>query len=170
MAPDKANSAPFQPKLGRSLIRRWRARLWHLSFLLTRPLTMGVRVVVINEQDEIFLVRHGYVPGWHFPGGGVDAGETCVEAMARELAEESPLRAAGPAHLHGIFFNRGGSRRDHVAVYVLRDFTHGPARPADFEILEGRFFNRSALPEGVSGGTKRRIAEIFDQIPISPDW
>ncbi len=172
MGQDQTDRAPPHPhSTAHSRLRqRWRARLWHFAFLVTRPLTMGVRVVVINEREEIYLVRHGYVPGWHFPGGGVDPGESCLEAMARELAEESPLRIAGPASLHGIFFNRTASRRDHIAVYIVRDFTFGPARPADFEILEGRFFSRFALPEGVSGASLRRIAEIFDHREVSQDW
>ena len=153
-----------------SLLRRLTQRLWHMGFLLTRPMTLGVRVVAIKGEDEVFLIRHSYVPGWHLPGGGVDPGETCLAAMARELAEETPLRAAGPAHLHGLFFNRSASRRDHVAVYIVRDFTIGPPRPADHEIVEGGFFHRSALPDGVSGGTRRRLAEIFEQSPISADW
>ena len=160
-----------EPQTGwASLIRRATQRLWHMGFLLTRPMTLGVRVVAIKGEDEIFLIRHSYVPGWHLPGGGVDPGETCLAAMARELAEETPLRATGPAHLHGIFFNSSASRRDHVAVYIVRDFTIGPPRPADYEISEGGFFNRAALPEDVSAGTRRRLAEIFDHSPLNDHW
>ncbi len=49
-----------------------------------------VRAVVLNENDEILLVRpHGYREGeWTLAGGGVEDGESPVEAMRRELAEE----------------------------------------------------------------------------------
>lgn len=49
-----------------------------------------VRAVVLNERDEVLLVRpHGYRDGeWTLAGGGVEDGESPVEAMRRELAEE----------------------------------------------------------------------------------
>ncbi len=49
-----------------------------------------VRALVINEHSEVLLVRpHGYREGeWTLAGGGVEDGESPVEAMRRELAEE----------------------------------------------------------------------------------
>jgi ADP-ribose pyrophosphatase YjhB (NUDIX family) len=153
-----------------NLYRRAVRRFYHLSFLLRRPMTLGVRAVVLDQGDRVFLVRHGYTPGWHFPGGGVDTGESCLEAMARELEEEGHIRVTGPARLHGFFFNREASRRDHVAVYVVRDFECGPPRPPDWEIQESGFFDLNTLPEGVTRGTRDRLAEIFGRTPPPADW
>jgi 8-oxo-dGTP pyrophosphatase MutT (NUDIX family) len=49
-----------------------------------------VRAVVVNEVGDVLLVRpHGYREGeWTLAGGGVEDGESPVEAMRRELAEE----------------------------------------------------------------------------------
>src|SRR5208337_2016224 len=106
-----------------SFLERLRARLAHLRTLMRRPVTLGVRAVVIDEQERILLVRHGYVPGWHFPGGGVEVGETFLEALARELDEEARVKLEEPPALHGLFFKAKPSRRDHIAVYVVRNFT-----------------------------------------------
>lgn len=49
---------------------------------ITHGITLGVRVIVIDPAQGVLLVRHGYAPGWHFPGGGVDAGESAEDAAA----------------------------------------------------------------------------------------
>ena len=33
--------------------------------------TMGVRTLVVDELGQILLIKHTYMPGSHFPGGGV---------------------------------------------------------------------------------------------------
>ena len=42
-------------------------------------MTLGVRGVVLDGEDRVFLVKHSYVAGWHLPGGGVEVGETFLE-------------------------------------------------------------------------------------------
>lgn len=149
---------------------RLRLRLLHLSILVTRPVTLGVRAIVADAEERVLLVRHGYVSGWHFPGGGVDPGETCVEAAARELKEEAMVAIDGPPVLHGVFLNAQLSRRNHVAVYLVRSFRILGERRPDWEIREARFFPRSALPEGATDATRARLAEIFDSAPLADRW
>ena len=153
-----------------TLATRIRSRIFHLTFLMTRPMTLGVRGVVIRGGDSVLLVRHGYVSGWHFPGGGVEVGETCLDALKRELEEEACVAIRGEPVLHGLFFNAKPSRRDHVAVYVIRDFAVLGEREPDREIEEARFFPRSALPDGTTTGTRARLAEVFDSAPLEPCW
>jgi ADP-ribose pyrophosphatase YjhB (NUDIX family) len=145
-------------------------RLLHLGGLLTQAVTLGVKAVVADADERILLVRHGYVSGWHLPGGGVEPGETCVEALARELAEEAMIAIDGPPLLHGLFLNTQWSRRNHVAVYLIRAFRILGERAPDWEIKEARFFLRSALPEGATAATRARLAEIFDSGPPTDRW
>ncbi|WP_158814371.1 NUDIX domain-containing protein [Methylocapsa sp. S129] len=145
-------------------------RLFHLWFLVTRPMTLGVRAIVIDAEDRVLLVRHTYVPGWHFPGGGVERGETLQASLARELEEEGHIVMEEEPRLHGIFFNKAVSPRDHVAVYVLRRFRQTGPRLPDREIAEARFFPRDALPEGVSRATRTRLAEILDGAATAQIW
>ena len=147
-----------------------RARVARFRFLLTGPMTLGVRGVVIDENDRVLLVRHGYVSGWCFPGGGVEVGETVADALARELEEEARVALRGEPVLHGLFLNVKLSRRDHVAVYVIRQFVVLGERAPDWEISEARFFPRSALPERTTAATRARLNEIFDPTPLASVW
>ena len=145
-------------------------RLAHLWFLLARPLTLGVCGLVLDDTGRVLLVKHGYVPGWHLPGGGVEVGETFEAALARELAEEANVVFEGPPTLHGVFFNRHVSRRDHVAVYVVRRFRVTGERAPDREIVAAPFFPLDALPPDATRGTRSRLAEVLGRAPISPVW
>src|SRR5216117_815513 len=89
-------------------------RVLHAYWRFARAMTLGVRALVIDESGRIFLVKHSYVSGWHLPGGGVEAGETLMQALARELREEGNIEITGPPQLYGVFFNDRASRRDHV--------------------------------------------------------
>ena len=145
-------------------------RAFHWWFVLSRPMTLGVRAIVLDAENRVLLVRHTYVPGWHFPGGGVERGETLLASLARELAEEGNIVADEEPRLHGVFFNQAASPRDHVAVYIVRRFRQtGPHIP-DREIAEARFFARNALPDGAGRATRARLAEVLDGAAIAPIW
>jgi 8-oxo-dGTP pyrophosphatase MutT (NUDIX family) len=133
-------------------------------------MTLGVRAVVIDPEGRILLVRHSYVSGWHLPGGGIETGETALQSLARELAEEANVSWTAPPVLHGIFFNAHVSRRDHVAVYVIRKFQYEPGAKPSREIVECRFFHPSALPAEATEGTRTRIVEIIEGGPVASLW
>lgn len=145
-------------------------RIFHTYFLLVRGMTLGVRAVVLDAEDRVFLVRHSYVTGWYLPGGGVDFGETMEQAMGRELKEEGDIDLTGEAVLHGIFLNSHVSRRDHVAVYVVRQFRQERLPEPNREIVESGFFPVTALPEGTTPGTRLRIAEVLEGKPLIATW
>ncbi|MAW88637.1 MAG: DNA mismatch repair protein MutT [Phyllobacteriaceae bacterium] len=149
----------------------WRIRLFHIFFLLARPMTLGVRAIVHDRaRNAVFLVRHTYVPGWQLPGGGVEPGESADDALARELREEGNLTLTGPARLVSFHFNRRASRRDHVALYLVEAFDQTGPRVADREIAEAGFFPLDALPEETTRATRARLAEVFGDAVRSPFW
>jgi ADP-ribose pyrophosphatase YjhB (NUDIX family) len=136
----------------------------------SKRLTLGVRAMVMDRQNRIFLVRHTYVPGWYMPGGGVEPGETLEEALARELIEEGDIVMSGKPSLHGVFLNKALSNRDHVAVFVVREFEQTAKKAADLEILEADFFDLDHLPEATTAPTRRRLAEILAGGKPEPFW
>ena len=145
-------------------------RFFHAYFLIVRGMTLGVRAVVLDAENRVFLVRHSYVSGWYLPGGGVDFGETMEQALRRELKEEGDIDLTGDAMLHGIYLNSHVSRRDHVAVYVVRQFSQVGLPAPNREIIECGFFTITALPDGTTPGTRLRIAEVVGGQPPIATW
>jgi 8-oxo-dGTP pyrophosphatase MutT (NUDIX family) len=134
----------------------------HFYWRFSRGVTLGVRAVVIDGSGRVFLVMHSYVAGWHLPGGGVETGETAAAALARELREEGNIEIDEQSTLFGIYFNRRVSRRDHVALYVVRAFRQDAPPQPNHEIIAHGFFAPDALPAETTRATRERIAEVLN--------
>jgi 8-oxo-dGTP pyrophosphatase MutT (NUDIX family) len=155
---------------------QWRMRaapaltpLFRTWWRLRRGLTLGVRALICDEAGAVMLVRHSYTPGWHFPGGGVEQGETALDAVAREAAEEAGIAALATPTLVGAYSNHAVFPNDHILLYRFDRW--GACEPArGGEIAERGFFARDALPADATPGTRRRLAELFAGAPQSPFW
>ena len=58
------------------------------------PLRTGVGVIVLNKDNKVFVGKRKDNPidKWQMPQGGVDKGEELVDAMRRELKEETSIK------------------------------------------------------------------------------
>ena len=142
-------------------------RLGRLFWHLTRPITVGVRAVLIQD-GSVLLVWHTYRDLWHLPGGGVKRGETLEQAIRREAAEEAGA-ALGELVLLGMYDSFIEGKSDHVAVFVCTDFVL--CGEPDREIARLGFFDPQGLPEDVSPGTRRRLREyVQGETPYVRPW
>lgn len=116
------------------------------------------------------LVRHTYVGGWHLPGGGIDRGETSLQAVYKELEEEAGIRPVGTPLLLTVLANRRASRRDHVLLYRCDEWTRISEFVPTREIAEIGFFALEDLPSDTTGPTRQRLAEVFGNQPFSETW
>lgn len=125
---------------------------------------------MVDGQGRVLLVRHTYTPGWHFPGGGVEKGETCVVSLQRELKEEAGIEADLTAiDLVSVHANHAFFPNDHVLVFRVSAWTQGQATSRG-EIAEVRFVDPLAPPDETSAGTRRRLGELFGGVKRSEDW
>lgn len=132
--------------------------------------TLGVQGVVIDGASRVLLVRHGYRPGWHFPGGGVERGEKIDHALCRELDEETGVILTKPARLIGIYTNFEIFPGDHVMLFIVDHWRQDRVPSPNAEIVEQRFFALDQLPTAITPATKRRLDELFDRAERVITW
>lgn len=147
-----------------------KTRLFHTWFLLTRPMTLGVRALAFDAEGRILLVRHTYIRGWHLPGGGVEWGQTMLDALARELREEANVEFGLPPRLQSVHLNTRVTKRDHVVLYLCENVRQAAPKQRDREIEEARFFRLDDLPETVAASTATRIGEFNNGTAADPFW
>jgi 8-oxo-dGTP pyrophosphatase MutT (NUDIX family) len=162
----KSDMPPMPPRFMELAMQRG----MHLYWRFARGLTVGVRALAIDGTGRVFLVKHSYVAGWHLPGGGVEPGETLITALTRELREEGNIELGEQPVLFGIYFNRRVSKRDHVALYVVRSFHQSSPPQPNREIIAHGFFAPNALPAETTRATRARIGEYFDGRPPAEWW
>ena len=150
----------------RRSLRTYAFQQW---FRISRPMTLGVRGLVEDDEGRVLLIRHTYTSGWHFPGGGVEKREPAETALSRELVEEAGIRMTDRAVLFGFYSNHDLFPNDHVLLYRVRAFERVEATSTG-EISETGWFAPHALPEDVTPGTRARISEVFGGGAPAPYW
>lgn len=132
-------------------------KIYSLQWIITRPFVIGVRVLLIKE-DQVLLVKHVYQDGWYLPGGGVKRNETPEQAARRECREEVGAEI-GALELFGIFTQFVEHKNDHIIVFASHDFSL--TQKKNFEIERVDFFKVNELPLDIKPGNKRRIEEYL---------
>jgi ADP-ribose pyrophosphatase YjhB (NUDIX family) len=128
---------------------------------ITRPRTIGVRAVLVDDDNRVALVRHTYTDQWYLPGGGVKKGESMEAAILRELEEEVAIQNPQIERVLGVYHSRREAKDDHIVIFAARAASSGsPLERADLmEIEDARWFPLDQIPASASPATARRISE-----------
>lgn len=132
------------------------------------PVAFGAHAMIEDDKGRVLLVRHTYMPGWFFPGGGVQRGETAADAVHRELFEEVGLQRCDSCELFGLYTRRHVWVTNVIALFRIRgaEFAFSP----NAEIAEVRFFPTDFPPTSIGAGALRRFAELRGEAPKSGYW
>lgn len=119
----------------------------------SRPLLLpGVRALIFDERGGLLLLRRLDLPCWCLPCGSVELGETALEAVRREVFEETSLEvlAAEPMGVYSgsrqtFAYSNGDEVQCFSLAFVVREW-RGEPRADGVEGSELRFFGLSELP------------------------
>ena len=119
--------------------------------------TVSVAAVVVNAKREVLLLNHVLRPrsGWGFPGGFLDAGEQPLNAIEREVSEETGIG------LDAVRLRRVRVNGRHVEI-IFSARPIGEARVLSKEIYELGWFDIEHLPAGTTMAQKMFIAEVLN--------
>lgn len=135
---------------------------------LRRPVTIGVRALIVQDEQIVLVRTHGS-DVWDVPGGGVKRGETLRMAAIREAKEETGCSLAA-GYVLGIYLNVHDNMSNHVAVFVCTPRT-APSVRLNLEIAEARSWPLAALPPTVPDATRRRLTEYqAGKRDMEGDW
>ncbi|MDT8363303.1 MAG: RNA pyrophosphohydrolase [Nitrosomonas sp.] len=79
----------------------------------------NVGIILLNNENHVFLGKRIRHESWQFPQGGIKSGETPAQAMYRELTEETGLR---PSHVEILGRTREWLRYEVPSCWSRRDW------------------------------------------------
>jgi ADP-ribose pyrophosphatase YjhB (NUDIX family) len=133
---------------------------------------IDVRGAVVRD-DKILLVQERTDQRWAMPGGWADVGDRPAEMVAREVWEESGIRAVAKKVIGVYDANRDGRPMEFYHAFkivFLCEITGGELRPSH-ETLAADFFSFDHLPPlSLHRTNEKHLAEVLAHVrdPIRP--
>lgn len=141
-------------------------RLYRIAYLARslwwrtlRPTVHGCRIVALDDQGRVLLIRQSYGSNaWVTPGGSMKRDEDPVACAVRELAEETGCSMTDARKVAQVIERPMGAFN---IVHVVVGRAGGPLVPDHREVDEAAWFAPDALPHDASAGV---VAGLSDWI------
>ena len=133
------------------------------------PILMCGASVIVYKDGHVLLQRRADNGCWSYHGGAVELGERVEDAAARELFEETGLRADG-LQLYGVFSGEGyaytypnGDMVHNVdTVFICEDYEGEPVSD-NSETTALRWFSVFDIPESISPPTRVPLMQFMQE-------
>mgnify|MGYP000851305395 FL=1 len=123
----------------------------------SRPLILpGVRALIFDHCGDLLLQRRTDMPTWCLPSGSVELGESALDAVRREVREETAL-VVEEAEAMGVYsgptqtitYPNGDKIQCFSLAFIIRRW-RGTPKADGVEGSDVRFFPLDGLPEEMS--------------------
>lgn len=152
----------FKQKI-KKLYYFFRNPIYKIYCFIFRPKSLGVKVVVENN-NKLLMVRIGYAhKNWTFPGGGVKRGESFEEAALRELKEEVGIITQSLIEM-GEYSSDSNFKKNIVKCFYMHTDSSF-VKIDNFEIVESNWYDQNEFPENCSFAVPK-IMEIYKNFKI----
>ena len=134
----------------------------------------SVNVVVVNDQDQILLIRRSDNDNWAVPGGGIELGESMTQGAIRETKEESGIDCeitglvgiyTDPKHV--ILYTSNGEARQEFSIVLTARPVRGEPTPSD-ETSEVRWVDRAEIQDYTMDRSMNLRVRDFLESPGQP--
>ena len=129
-------------------IRQLRARIGNMKIVIP-----GVRGLLFDGDGRLLLQKRGDFLNWGLPAGVVDVGDSALEALRREVKEETGIEVLGAAPFglysdpkHSVTYPNGDEVQTFTIAFLVREWS-GTIEVDGVEAIDAGFFSLDALPK-----------------------
>ncbi len=146
----------------------------------------GVGIIILNSDNQVFVGKRKDNPGnrWQMPQGGVDKGESFINAMKRELFEETGIKKIKilkelekiyqyelPENLVGIIWKgkyKGQKQKWFITRFLGNDneININTKHP---EFIDWKWIEPNELPEVIVNFKKKLYIDLLKEINLVID-
>ncbi|PYM16807.1 MAG: hypothetical protein DMD81_11525 [Candidatus Rokuibacteriota bacterium] len=118
----------------------------------TKIIVPGVRALIFNDRGELLLQKQQHFGSWSLPHGCMDLGESVLDALKREVKEETGLSVIDAAPFgiytdprYSVTYPNGDQVQTLTLAFVVTEWSGDPVADGD-ETTELGFFPLDRLP------------------------